>query len=389
MSKNPVVASYLADFLKGDMLHVYRQLTGLRDKVDAHVFTHNRHHAGHFPYHEKWLHLLPKPRLRWWRRFIAMQVKQQPWQMFQWELRRWILDLTRIDAQVLHIYFGHIAPQFIPLMKTWPHPVVVSFHGADAAVDMDKPHYRSAMQEVLRLATQIQCRSEGLAQDVVALGCDPAKVVLQRTGIPMEIWQPKERSTPPEGRWVICQSCRFIHKKGLDLTVKAFAEVKQHFPHAQLRLIGGGPEGKPLRALVQSLGLTDSVRFDGFLSDEQIRNILYTCHLYLHPSRTGPDGNREGVPNAMLEAMATGLPVVATLHGGIPEAVTDGVSGLLVPENDHHALTQSMLRVMQDPALARQLGAGAHSAVDANFSQTKQSQHLAGLYRSLMQGAKR
>lgn len=389
MSKNPVVASYVADFLKVDMMHVYRQLTGLRDKVDAHVFTHNRENAEYYPYHNKWLHVLEKPRLRWWRRFINMQVRKQPWQMFQWELRQWILDLTRIDAQLLHIYFGHIGPQFIPLMKAWPHPVVVSFHGADAAVDMDKPGYRRAMQEVLRLATQIQCRSEALAQDVIALGCDPAKVVIQRTGIPMDFWTYKERTPPADGRWVLCQSCRFIHKKGLDLTVRAFAEVVKQFPLAELHLIGGGPEGKPTRELVAALGLTSQVKFRSLISQGQIRDIYSTAHLFLHPSRTGPDGNREGVPNAMLEAMATGIPVVATHHGGIPEAVTDGESGLLVAENDHHALAAAMLRLMKDSALYTRLAKGGHHAVESGFSQTSQSQRLTDAYKSLLANALR
>lgn len=387
MSKNPVVASYVADFLKVDMMHVYRQLTGLRDKVDAHVFTHNREQAAYYPYHEKWLHVLSKPRLRWWRRFVHKQVLQQPWQMYQWELRQWILDLTRIDARVLHIYFGHIAPQFIPLMKTWPHPVVVSFHGADAAVDMDKPGYRRAMQEVLRLATQIQCRSEALAQDVLNLGCDPAKVVLQRTGIPMDYWRFVERHAPADGKWRLCQSCRFIEKKGLDLTLRAFAQVLQRHPEAELQLVGGGAEGRRLRELAESLGITSKVKFLGFISQAQLKDILDASHLYLHPSRTGADGNREGVPNAMLEAMATGIPVVATRHGGIPEAVTDGVSGLLVGENDHEGLAKAMLRLMEDEVLYRRMGRGGHEAVAQGFSQSSQSDHLADSYKSLMRKA--
>ncbi len=387
MSKNPVVASYVADFLKVDMMHVYRQLTGLRDKVDSHVFTHNRENADYYPYHEKWLHVLPKPRLRWWRRFVNMQLRKQPWQMFQWELRRWILDLTRIDAKLLHVYFGHIGPQFIPLMKTWPHPVVVSFHGADAGVDMDKPGYRRAMQEVLRLATQIQCRSEALMQDVISLGCDPQKVIIQRTGIPMEFWTFKERTPPADGRWVLCQSCRLIHKKGLDLTVRAFAEVVKRHPLSELHLIGTGPEARPLKELAAALGLGAKVRFHSLLSQNGIRDILSTSHIYLHPSRTSPDGNREGVPNAMLEAMATGVPVVATRHGGIPEAITDGESGLLVAENDHAALAEAVLRLMSDRPLYDKLRCGGHHAVEAGFSQTSQSEHLAAAYKRLMQTA--
>lgn len=388
MPNNPVVASYVANFLKMDMMHVYWQLVGLREDIDAHVFTHKREHEAHFPYHHKWMHVLPRPRLRWWRRFVNMQVLKRPWQLFDWELERWVEDLTRIDAEVLHLYFGHVAPQFIPLMKVWKHPVVVSFHGADAGVGMDKPGYRAAMQEVLRLATQIQCRSEALASDVIALGCDPAKVVIQRTGIPMLHWVFRERPKPENGEWRLIQSCRFIEKKGLDLTLRAFAEVKKTWPNARLALVGDGPLMPQLQALAAELGVRDSVDFPGFLVMSRLMKQTYASQVFLHPSRTGADGNREGVPNSMLEAMASGAVAVASHHGGIAEAIKDGESGLLVPENDHDALAAAVLRVMGDETLRQRMARAGCAAVAAGYSQELQSRHLIGLYKDLILKAK-
>jgi colanic acid/amylovoran biosynthesis glycosyltransferase len=299
------------------------------------------------------------------------------------------MDLTRIDAEVLHIYFGHVAPQFIPLMKVWKHPVVVSYHGADAGVDMDKPGYRAAMQEVLRLATQIQCRSEALAADVIALGCDPDKVVIQRTGIPLEQWVNRERVRPENGAWRLIQSCRFIEKKGLDLTLRAFAEVLKVYPQARLTLVGAGPLRAELEALAEELKVTASVEFTGFLPLGGILKRTYESQIFLHPSRTGADGNREGVPNSMLEAMASGAVAVATDHGGIAEAITDGVSGLLVPENDASALAAAVLRVMGDDSLRLALGRGGRKAVEGKYSQELQSQHLIRLYKDLILKASR
>jgi thioredoxin-like negative regulator of GroEL len=90
--------------------------------------------------------------------------------------------------------------------------------------------------------------------------------------------------------------------------------------------------------------------------------VVYDAHVCLHPSRTGKDGNREGVPNAMLEAMASGVPVVATNHGGIPEAITHGVSGLLVEENDAPALAQAVLRLIQDASLRSSIAQAGREA---------------------------
>ena len=386
MPKNPVVASYVADFLKIDQLHVYRQITGLRHELDAHVFTHKRENANYFPYHEKWMHVLPRPRTRWLRRLIHTQLRNEPWQIYRWELRRWILDLARIDAQVLHIYFGHVAPQFIPLMKAWPKPVVVSFHGADAGGYLDQPKYLAAMREVFRLATKIQSRSEALNADLIKLGCPPEKLVLQRTGVPMDDWPLRERTVPEDGAWQLMQGCRFIEKKGLDLTIRAFATVLKKYPKARLVLVGDGPLRPVLEQQTRDLGVAESVTFTGFAGHGIVAKNLYSSHIYLHPSRTGSDGNREGVPNAMLEAMSSGIPVVATRHGGIPEAITDGESGLLVDENDAEGLAAATLRIIEDSALRHRISLGGREAVGRKYDRVAQDRELISFYKGLMPG---
>lgn len=384
MPKYPVVASYIADFLKLDQLHVYRQVTGLQG-VECHIFTHNRENAIHFPYHQRRVHVLKKPRTRWWRRLVHRTLRDEPWQIYRWELRRWVLDLTRVDARVLHIYFGHVAPQFIPLMKAWPHPVVVSFHGADAGVDMRKPRYREAMQEVFRLASRLLCRSESLAADIIALGADERKVALQRTGIPLEEWPFRERAEPEGGAWRIVQSCRFIEKKGLDLTLDAFARIAPAFPQARLELMGDGPLMPALREQAERLGIADRVELPGFLKPASVKKRLLAAQVFLHPSRTTSDGNREGVPNSMLEAMASGMPVIATRHGGIPEAITDGESGLLVRENDADALAAALRRLLEDAELRARLAAGGRASVERTFARAAQIEKLEACYKDLMQ----
>ena len=384
MPNLPVVASYVADFLKLDQMHVFRQITGVLGEIDMHIFTHRRENKHPFGYDEKRLHVLPRPRTRWLRRFIHKQLRQEPWQIYRWELRQWILDLTRIDAEVLHIYFGHVAPQFIPLMKAWPKPVVVSFHGADAGNDMEKPRYREAMREVFRLAAQIQVRSEALAEDLRQLGCPAEKILLQRTGVPMEGWPYQERTAPEDGAWRFMQSCRFIDKKGLDTTLQAFAIIAASHPNAKLALVGDGPLRSELEEQARNLGLADRVEFTGFVPNSWVLKRVYESHLFFHPSRTSADGNREGVPNSMLEAMASGLPVLATRHGGIPEAVTDGISGMLVEENDAPALAAAALRVLGDADLRQKLGRGGHDAVAQNFAREAQAKRLAAAYKHLM-----
>ena len=162
--------------------------------------------------------------------------------------------------------------------------------------------------------------------------------------------------------------------------MRTFAAFQKSNPGALFTIAGEGPLLDDLRNLARELGVADRVRFVGFLSPPQLREQFYQAHIFLHPSELGADGNQEGVPNAMLEAMASGLPVFATNHGGIPEAIESGVSGVLVAERDHQGLATALLDwTSRSEALARVAKAGA-SAVAAKFEQRAQARALEDFY---------
>lgn len=135
-----------------------------------------------------------------------------------------------------------------------------------------------------------------------------------------------------------------------------------------------------LESLAASLGIAGAVTFAGFLPQSELRELYATSHIFVHPSETPPNLDQEGVPNSMLEAMATGLPVAATRHGGIPEAVADGVSGLLVAERDSGALADALFRLATTPGLAAELGRGAAQGVREDFEQASAIARLEGFY---------
>jgi glycosyltransferase involved in cell wall biosynthesis len=174
-----------------------------------------------------------------------------------------------------------------------------------------------------------------------------------------------------------------VPKKGLQTTLEAFAMLRGRFPRARLFLAGDGPLLEELRAGMVGRGLpADAVQFPGFLAEQPLLELLKVCHLFFHLCETPVSVNREGVPNAMLEAMATGLPVVATRHGGIPEAVTDG--GYLVAERDAPALAAAMERVLAAPGSLGQMGRAARAAVASKFASDQQIAHLERTYLDLM-----
>jgi colanic acid/amylovoran biosynthesis glycosyltransferase len=132
----PVIASYCATFLKPEMLHIYRQITGLKRCAPV-VIAQKRENAERYPFER--VHLVPRPRTHFLRRFWFRQMRDQPWQISEVELSKLFGVLSETRARLLHIYFGHIAVHLLPLIRAWKNPSIVSFHGADVKVDMNKP----------------------------------------------------------------------------------------------------------------------------------------------------------------------------------------------------------------------------------------------------------
>src|SRR6266550_8542800 len=306
------------------MLHIYRQITGLR-RVQPVVIAQKRENPEKFPFDK--IDIVRKPPTHFVRRFWFRQVQNKPWQISEREVSALGAVLEREKAALLHIYFGHIAVHLLPLIQAWAKPSVVSFHGADVMVDLDKPAYRAATQQMLEAVRLVLVRSESLGRALINIGCPAGKIRLQHTGIPVNDIPFRERAWPDKGAWKFVQACRLIEKKGLRVSLRAFAKFAARHPAATFTIAGEGPLRNELGQLAAELGLADKVFFPGFISQTQLRELFYQSHIFLHPSEVGGDGNQEGVPNSMLEAMASGLPVFATEHGGIPEAIENGRSG--------------------------------------------------------------
>jgi len=373
----PVIACYCATFLKPEMLHIYRQITGLKRCAPV-VVAQKRENAETYPFED--VHIIPKPPTHILRRFWFRQLRDQPWQISEAELSDLLRVLTEARARLLHIYFGHIAVHLLPLIRAWKNPSIVSFHGADVMIDMNKPAYREATLQMLEAVTLVLVRSESLRRVLIELGCAPTKIEIQRTGIPLEEFPFRQRVFPKNGEWHFVQAGRLIEKKGLPVTIRAFEVFVRQYPNATLTIAGEGPLLREIETLARELKIAQSVSFTGFLSQEQLRQIYYRSHIFLHPSQTGRDGNQEGIPNSMLEAMVTGLPVFATEHGGIPEAIEHGVSGVLVPERDEFALVETLLDAVQDPDLLSRIAQSGAEAVRKNFDLSTQAQRLEEIY---------
>lgn len=179
-----------------------------------------------------------------------------------------------------------------------------------------------------------------------------------------------------ESDYVIGCVGRLTAVKGQDFLIKATAPLLKARKSAKLVLIGEGPLRKKLETLALALGVSDNVVFAGH--QEQARNMLRVIDLFVQPSLN------EGMPLALLEAMAAGLPVIATRVGGIPEVIEDCVSGILVEPGDPDGLALMCRRLMHDAALAERLGQAARARVEERFSSRTMTAEVANVYRRLV-----
>jgi colanic acid/amylovoran biosynthesis glycosyltransferase len=353
----PVLVSFVATYLKREMLHVYRQTTGLR-RYENWIATRRRENGVLFPA-ARVVVLRRHPLRLLQRAWCRARGQRVPLDAAE---RRQLHGLCRDHrAAVVHVYFGTEAARCLSFLRTATPAKVVSFHGADLSEKLTADELAALRNHV----DLFLCRSRSLAVRLAERGVDPALIRLNYTGVPV----PGEARRPSGGHPVrLLQACRFLAKKGLDTTLGAMAVLRREGCDVRLTLAGDGPENTALKALATSLGLHDAVDFTGFVGPAELDRLYREHDIFLHPSRTTAEGDREGIPNALLEAMAHGLPVVSTRHSGIPEAVTHGETGWLIDHGDPEELARAVRALAESAGERGRIGAAARRAVIDRFS---------------------
>jgi colanic acid/amylovoran biosynthesis glycosyltransferase len=371
-----VVASYCTSFLKSEMLHIYRQVCALRG-VNTFVMTKAVQNPDRFPFRD--IEVIPQPHMNLLRHGWLKFVRRRPPIIYRGEYQMLSSILEHRGADLMHIYFGHTGVHLLPFIEQWNKPCVVSFHGADVAIKQDIANYPQKLRRLFAAVPLVLARSQSLANRLIQFGCPREKLRINRTGLPLDEFPLVERQAPNNGRWRIMQACRLIPKKGVATSLRAFAIFKKDYPNAEFYVAGKGPLQSELEMLAAGLGISKDVHFVGFLSQSKLLGLYLSSHLFVHPSEMPPDENQEGIPNSILEAMATGLPVLATRHGGIPEAV-ERDCGFLVAEEDHIGLARSMKEIASTPGMLCEMGMRARGAVVSQFEQEAQARLLESYY---------
>lgn len=258
--------------------------------------------------------------------------------------------------------FGHLGSSMAPIGARLGIPVFVYFRGFDASKRLRSPlrvmSYRAALP---RLAGYFAV-SQSLLDNLAAKGIRHERSMVIPSGVDTRRFAPGAKDPH-----LLLAVGRIIPKKAVDVTIRAFARVAAAHPGHRLEIVGDGPERPRCEALAAELGLDGRVIFHGFQGHEVVREKLAQAALFVQHSVTDALGNEEGMPIAIQEAMASGAVVVSTRHAGIPEAVTSGVNGILVEEQDLDGFAAALGSLLDDPALATRMAAAARDTAVERF----------------------
>ncbi|NJP30807.1 glycosyltransferase [Micromonospora thermarum] len=285
--------------------------------------------------------------------------------------------LAAMKPALVHAHFGPEGWLISGAAASIGVPLVVTLHGHDVTAAPSTPGLRGArarwqLRQAFDRAAVVIAVSDFIRQRAIDLGADPQKVLVHYIGVPIP---PKQPPTPKE--WDVVFVGRFTEKKGIEDLIEALAMVGTA-RRPRCVFIGAGPLDQQVRDRAVRLGV--DATFAGMQPPDAVKRYMAASKMLAAPSRTAPNGDSEGLGMTLLESAALSVPSVATRHGGIPDAVVHGETGLLSDEGDVAALAGNIRRLLDDDALRVRLGDQARQRVELRFDITKQSAALEDIY---------
>jgi glycosyltransferase involved in cell wall biosynthesis len=257
-------------------------------------------------------------------------------------------------------------------------PFSVHFHGFDASEKKTIEAYGSSYIRMAQEAKAIIAVSQVMKRDIESL-CGPLpNLHVVPYGVDLEKFQPSNEKKSTAGFRLISVG-RFTAKKAPIASIRSFEILVSKFSDATFTMIGDGELWDEAKQYVQDRGLEKSVLFRGQQSPEAILPALQQADVFIQHSVLTPSGDSEGTPNSILEASACALPIVSTRHAGIPEAVVDGETGILVDEHDIQAMGQALIRLAEDVELREKMGNAARRHMLKHYELAQQAQKLKSL----------
>jgi colanic acid/amylovoran biosynthesis glycosyltransferase len=318
---------------------------------------------------------------RYWRRLLGVLATGRPKFLWRFIQASYVADRARkVGVRHLHAHYaGHPATVAHQASHLLHIPFSFTAHAYDVFGATDERVIGRKMADARFTVTVSKYNVDHLK--ALANG-KRLRVELVRNGIDMNRF--KQPDTPPSGTFTILAVARLVEKKGLPILIDACRLLRDGGHDFRCEIVGKGAQRSHLERLIRDWQLQKEVRLIGPLPQHEIVERYHRAHVLALPCIVGSDGNREGLPVSIVEALACGVPVVSTPVTGIPEAVRDDQNGLIVAEGDSIALANALERLMNDPDLLHRLRKAARPSVLDEFQQERTASRLLGLFQEAL-----
>ncbi len=293
-------------------------------------------------------------------------------------------DLSRFD--IIYVQFGPLALPFVEKKKKGElkAKLVTCFRGYDLSRYIKQKGTR-VYKELFKYGDLFLPVCDYFKDRLIKFGCPASKIITQHSAIDLSRFAFKARSIRTKTDTIrIISVCRLIEKKGVQYTVEAVGKLLAKYPNIEYTIVGDGPLMRTLRRLARSVRGRTRIKFFGCAKQNEVIDLFRKAHIAILGSTKGPDGNEEGIPNALKEAMAMGIPVVATDSSGIPELVEHGVSGYVVEQRNANALAKKIEYLITHPEIWKKMGQAGRVMVEDEFDVKKMNDRLVKIFRELL-----
>jgi len=289
--------------------------------------------------------------------------------------------LKNIQPAIIHAHFGYDAYKLTGLANKHKIPLITSFYGSDVSRLPSEFGWKRRYKKLAALGDHFIAATDFMKSQLTALGFPRNHISVVRFGLDLKKFKYHENSPAPQK---IMMVGRMVEKKGFKYAIEALSNLCKIGMNPELNIYGYGPLEQSLKKYSEQLGISHSVHFHGYQPIEKIMEALNQHNIMLVPSTTASDGDMEGLPNTILEAMAKGTVVVASKHAAIPEAVIDQETGFLFDEKDIDGLTETLKLIIEGEYNLNNIRRNALALVEKQYSVTRMVEEVENIYDTIM-----
>lgn len=286
--------------------------------------------------------------------------------------------IDMINPDIIHFQWSGLADHVFQQLS-FDIPTITNFHEFNLPSNWRQV---SSFQNIYNNSSLVLPVSNYLHQLIITDGCSPNKIITHHVGVDIQKFVPSINKT--DGVLTFLTVAGLLEKKGYEDAIKVMSNLRHQGIEFRYKIIGDGVLMNILMELVSTHQLTEKVTFLGKLKQEDVITHYQSSDIFIHPSVTASDGSHEGIPTSIMEASACELPIVSTVHTGIPELVQNNKSGYLSPEHDIDSLTRTTLKLVENKKMRQQFGKEGRGIVSSQFNINILTSDVLDIYKKLI-----